>query len=218
MTPRIAKRLAATLLLALSGWASANTAIDLSTATGVPGTGGDFTVVGPCYCKEDAVFFPVLLLAPGTYDFGQVRDYWVQSGYTPDGGPDQPNLYLLFSPVKTTGTYPYDFAPPPTFDFPSTGLCAQEDVACNAGFMGAYLDTKLIFTIGPGQDAIQIGFIGPYVYTSPLPEPAMAGTLVLGLAMIAAISRRRADGRRAGQRPQDAAPRHVRARFTVAAA
>lgn len=199
MTPRITRKLAAALLLGLSGWASATTAINLSTATGVPGTDGHFTVVGPCYCTEDAVFFPVLLLAPGTYDFGQVRDYWVPSGYTPDGGPDQPNLYLLFSPVQTAGTYPEDFAPPPTYDFPSTGLCAQDDDACNAGFQGAYLDTRLIFTIGPGQDAIQIGFIGPYVYTPPLPEPSATGTLVLGLALSAALSRRRA-----GQRPSAA--------------
>ena len=195
MTARIAKRLAATLLLGLSGWASANTAIDLSTATGVPGTGGHFTLVGPCYCTEDAVFFPVLMLAPGTYDFGQVRDYWVQSGYTPDAGPDQANLYLLFSPVETAGTYPYDFPPPPTYNFPSLGRCAQEDHACNADFVGSYLDTKLIFTIGPGQDAIQIGFIGPYVYTPPLPEPAAVATFVLGLALIAALSRRRVPGR-----------------------
>jgi hypothetical protein len=198
MTSGIAKTLAAALLLGASGWASASTvAIDLFKAPGVPGTGGHATVSGPCYCNQDAVFSPVLLLAPGTYDFGEVRDFWVQSGGTPDGGPDQPNLYLLFSPWEVSGTYLGDLPPPPTDAIPSGVLCAQDDLACNASFAGAFHDTRLIFTVAAGQDAIQIGFIGPYVYTPPLPEPSAYAMLVLGLAFMGGTARRLRQGRRA---------------------
>jgi len=197
MTSTIAKTLAAALLLGASAWASASTtAVNLFTTPGVPGTGGHATVAGPCYCDQGADFSAVLLLAPGTYDFGKVRDFWVQSGSTPDGGPDQPNLYLLFGPWEAVGTYPGDLPPPPTGVFPSSsGLCAQDDVACNASFTGVWKDTDLILTVAPGENAVQIGFIGPYVYTPPVPEPSGVAMSVLGLALVGAASRRRA-GRR----------------------
>jgi len=195
MTSKLARFLVAALLLGLAKLASASiTAIDLSTVSGVPGTGGHSTIVGPCYCDQDATFSPVILLQPGSYDFGEVRDYWVRSGYTPDGGPDQANLYLLFSPLVTYGNYPDDFAPPPTSAFPSNALCSQDDVACNAKFIGAFMDTDLVFTILPGQDAIQIGLVGSYRYTPPVPEPLPLPTLVLGLAVMGGIAARR--GRR----------------------
>jgi hypothetical protein len=199
VTTRFARTLAATLSLVLSAGASAYTTVDLFNSPGIPGTGGHYTVVGPCYCEEVAVFSPVHPLDPGTYDFGQVRDYWVQSGITPDGGPDQDVLYLLFSPVEIVGTYPYDFPAPSRDVYPmSTALCAQDDVACNASFEGAYLDSRLIITVPQGQYDVQVGFIGPYLYTPPVPEPAAAATLLLGLTLAAAASRRRVQGRRAG--------------------
>jgi len=194
MTSTITKTLAAAALIGACSWASASTtAIDLSTTPGVPGSGGHTTVVGPCYCDQGADFSGVLLLAPGRYDFGTVRDFWVQSGPTPDGGPDQPNLYLLFGPWEAVGTYSIDLPPPPTGVFPSSfALCDQDDVACNAGFTGAFQDTELILTVGPGQDAVQIGFIGPYAYTPPVPEPSGVAMSMLGLALVGAVSRRRA--------------------------
>ncbi len=188
MASRIAKTLGA-LLLGLSGWAAANTPIDIFKTVGVPGTGGTATVAGPCYCDQTAVYSPVFLLAPGTYDFGQVRDFWVQSGSTPDGGPDQPNLYLLFVPVEVAGIYPDDFGAPPAYDFPSTALCAQTDDACNATYRGAYLDTSLVFTVAAGQDAVQVALFGPYAYTSPLPEPLSYAMLLAGLILLAGARR-----------------------------
>jgi len=199
MTSTIAKTLAAAVLLCASAWASANTtAIDLFNTPGVPGSGGHATVAGPCYCEQGADFSPVLLLAPGTYDFGKVRDYWVQSGSTPDGGPDQANLYLLFGPWVAVGIFPGDLPSQPTGAFPSSfELCDQNDVTCNASFTGAFQDIELVFTVGPGQNAVQIGFIGPYVYTAPVPEPSGVAMSVLGLALVGAASRRRPAGRRA---------------------
>src|SRR5450432_3462210 len=97
MARRIAKFLLAALLLGLSNLASASAApIDIFNVAGVPGTGGNTGVGGPCYCDQTAYLSPVILLQPGSYDFGKVRDYWVQAGETPDAGPDQPNLYVLF--------------------------------------------------------------------------------------------------------------------------
>ena len=199
MTLTMTKTLAAATLLGASCWASASTtAIDLYKTPGVPGSGGHVTVDGPCYCEQGADVSPVLLLAPGTYDFGKVRDYWVQSGLTPDGGPDQPNLYLLFSPWEVVGTFPGDLPFLLDYAYPaSSALCAQDDVACNAGYTGAFQDTDLILTVGPGQNAVEIAFIGPYVYTSPLPEPGGVVMSVLGLALVGAASRRRPAGRRA---------------------
>jgi hypothetical protein len=200
MTSTITKTLAAAALIGASGWASASTtAIDLFKTPGVPGTGGHVTVPGPCYCEQGADVSPVLLLAPGTYDFGKVRDYWVQSGFTPDGGPDQQNLYLLFNPWEVVGTFPGDL--PFLLDYASPAslaLCAQDDVACNATYTGAFQDTELILTVGPGQNAVEIGFIGPYVYTSPVPESSGVAMSVLGLALVGAASRRRSAGPRAG--------------------
>ena len=192
MARRIAKFLLAALLLGLSNLASAAAApIDIFDIAGVPGTGGNTSIVGPCYCEEPAYISPVILLQPGAYNFGEVRDYWVQSGYTPDGGPDQPNLYLLFDPVVETGTYPDDFSPLPTSAFPSTALCDQNDAACNAAYSNAYMDFDLIYTVSPGANAAQVELIGNYLYTAPLPEPFPSGMLVFGLLLIAGISTKR---------------------------
>ena len=192
MTSRLEKYLFALLLLTLSSLASAQfPGIDILTATGVPGTGGNATVTGPCYCAQQAFFSPIMLLQPGTYDFGEVRQYWVQSGATPDGGPDQPNLYLLFSPVETSGTYPDDFPSQPDFTFPSNVLCDQSDTACNARFNDAWVDTDLIFTVSPGENALQIGLVGKYEYTPPVPEPRTCALFFLGLAWIARVSKKR---------------------------
>ena len=194
MALKLARHLIAALLLGLSDWAAAGIpAIDIFTVAGVPGTGGYLSVDGPCYCEQEAFFSPVMLLAPGTYDFGELRDYWVQSGATPDGGPDQPNLYLLFSPVETSGTYPDDFPPPANYAFPSLALCSQDDVACNASYDGAYVDLDLVFTVSPGQDAAQVGLIGKYQYTSPIPEPFTFAMLSLGWILVAGIARKRVD-------------------------
>ncbi len=194
MTPKLSKLLVAALLPCVAGLASANgTPIDLFTVAGVPGTGGDTTVIGPCYCDEPAWYSPVMLLQPGTYDFGELRDYWVQSGPTPDGGPDQGNLYLLYSPVETSGRYPDDFFAPP-FLFPATALCDQNNAACNALYVGAFVDFDLTYTVQPGQNAAQIVLIGNYRYTAPVPEPLPAAMLLLGLGLITGIAPRR--GRR----------------------
>lgn len=192
MTSRIAKVLAAAGLSGLAGWASAALpAIDLFHAPGVPGTGGSTIIQAPCYCDQPAWFSPVILLQPGTYDFGDVRAYWVQSGSTPDGGPDQANLYLLFDPVELAGSYPGDFPVQPTYAFPANALCAQDDAACNAAHVGAYKDFDLTFTVAPGQDAVQVGLIGRYLYTSPVPEPLTAAMWLLGLALVAGSASKR---------------------------
>jgi hypothetical protein len=198
MTSRTAKYLTATMFCGLTGLASAEIpAIDIFKATGVPGTGGYSTIMGPCYCDQQAFFSPIMLLQPGTYDFGEIRDYWVQSGSTPDGGADQPNLYLLFSPVNTSGSYPDDFPDQTSYAYPSYALCDQNDAACNASYRGSYADFDLIFTVSPGQNAVQVGLIGNYQYTSPLPEPFTFAMLVLGLTLIAGISKKRGHADRA---------------------
>jgi hypothetical protein len=197
MTSRIAKFLVAALFFGLARAAFAGVpAIDIFDVVGVAGTGGDATVAGPCYCEQQAYFSPVMLLQPGTYDFGKLRDYWVQSGYTPDGGPDQQNFYLLFDPVATSGSFPEDFAPPPTYAFPSSyGFCDQLDDACNAAYRGAYKDFDLVFTVSPGDNALQVGLIGIYQYTAPVPEPVASVMFIVGLVGMARLSTRR---RRAG--------------------
>jgi hypothetical protein len=199
MTSTITKTLVAAALLGASCWASARTtAIDLFKTPGVPGSGGHVMVDGPCYCEQVADFSPVLLLAPGTYDFGKVRDYWVQSGFTPDGGPDQPNLYLLFTPWEVVGTFPDDLPFLPTYAYPASfALCDQDDAPCNAGYRGAFQDTELILTVGFGQNAVEIGFIGPYVYAPPVPEASGYAMSMLGLALVGVASRRRPAERRA---------------------
>lgn len=192
MARKIVELLLAALLLGLSNLASAAaTPIDIFDTAGAPGTGGYTSVVGPCYCEEPAYISPVMLLQPGTYDFGEVRDYWVQSGSTPDGGPDQAALYLLFAPVIVSGTYPDDFPSLPPYPFPSTALCDQNDDACNATYGNAYVDFDLIYTVAPDENAAQVELIGNYVYTSPLPEPFPSGMLIVGLALLAGIAVRR---------------------------
>ena len=193
MTSTISRVLAAALCLSgLMGSASARvSAIDIFETAGVPGTGGYSSITGPCYCTEPAFYSPVMLLAPGTYDFGSLRDYWVQSGSTPDGGPDQPNLYLLFAPVETSGIYPDDFVTETPYAFPALALCDQDDAACNASYQGASEVFDLIYTVLPGQDAAQLGFFGNYQYISPIPEPLPWAVFVLGLTLMAGISKAR---------------------------
>lgn len=193
MTSRVAKCLTAALFFGLTRAASAGIpTIDIFHAAAVPGTGGYLTVMGPCYCDQKALFSPILLLQPGTYDFGEVREYWVQSGFTPDGGENQANLYLLFSPVEASGLYPDDFPPPASYAYPTSyDLCNQDDAACNAKYVDAYADFDLIYTVLPGQNAVQVGLIGKFQYTSPVPEPLQSAALMLGLALVASISRKR---------------------------
>lgn len=193
MMSRLARFLIAALLASLSGLACADTHhIDIFTVAGVPGTGGGAILQGPCYCQQTAYFSPVMLLAPGTYDFGTVRDYWDQSPGTPDAGPTQPNAYLVFGPLEIAGTYPENFPAQPTYAFPlSTALCEQDDIACNASFSDRFVDTDLVYTVLPGQNAVQIGLVGHYQYTAPLPEPVPFATFVLGLALMAGIATRR---------------------------
>ncbi len=193
MTSTIARVLAAALcLFGLLGPASAQvSAIDIFETAGVPGTGGYSSIVGPCYCTEPAFYSPVMLLAPGTYDFGSLRDYWVQSGSTPDGGDDQPDVYLLFAPVETSGLYPDDFVAETPFTFPTIAVCDQDDAACNATYQGASEVFDLIYTVLPGQDAAQLGFFGNYQYISPVPEPLPLAMFVLGLTLMAGISKTR---------------------------
>ena len=192
MASRSAKVLTAASLFCLSGWASAQIpAIDIFTVAGVPGTGGSSKVMGPCYCTQQAFFSPVVILQPGTYDFGDVREYWVQSGYTPDGGADQQNLYLLFDPVAVSGLWPYAFPAPVDYAYPAYDLCDQHDDACNARYAGAFQDFELIVTVPPGQNAAQVGLIGHYLYTSSAPEPQTFAMLMLGLTLLASRKRGR---------------------------
>ena len=193
MTSRIAKFLTAALFFGLTRLASAEIpAMDVFNSPGVPDTSYYATVMGPCYCDQKAYFSTIFILKPGTYNFGKVRDYWVQSGATPDGGDDQANLYLLFSPVKAVGLYPYDFPFPPYYANPSGALCDQDDAACNAKYVGAYEDFDLTLTVLPGQNAAEFSLIGNYLYTSPVPEPSALAMLFLGLTLIAGISNKRA--------------------------
>jgi hypothetical protein len=183
MSSAIARYLVAALLLCMTGLASAaSTPIDLFGPNGVAGTGGFTTLQGPCYCDQPALFSPVFVLAPGTYDFGEVRVWWVRSGYTPDGGDNQPNYYLRFDPVEAVGSWPDAFAGLENYAYPSAdGFCDPNDATCNAAYAGAYVDVDLVYTVLPGQNAIQIGLIGNYRYTSPLPEPLAWAMSVLGL-------------------------------------
>ena len=191
MKSRIAKTLAASLLPCLSAGAMATTSVNIFSAPSVPGTGGSATVSGPCYCEVAALYSPVLSLGPGSYDLGQVRNWWVESDPTPDAGPDQPNLWILFGPVAVAGTYPWDFTVPP-LAFPTAGaLCDQTDAACNSSHDGAFVDTAIFLTVGPDQDAVQVSFFGPFAYTPPVPEPAADALFVLGLASLAGIRRSR---------------------------
>lgn len=191
MTWSIGKTWIAALLLGVSSAAMATKAVDIFSAPGVPGTGGSGTVAGPCYCEVAALYSPVLLLGPGSYDLGEVRDWWVESGPTPDGGPDQPNLWILFSPISVAGTYPWDFTTPPSA-FPSSfALCDQADSACNAMHDGAFVDTSVLLNVEPGQDAVQVSFFGPFAYAPPVPESPINILLALGLAWLATLNKRR---------------------------
>jgi hypothetical protein len=186
----ISQSLVGALLLSLAGLASAQTPVDIYTNGGVPGTGGNTVIQGPCYCTQQAFFSPVMLLQPGVYDFGNLRDYWVESNPTPDGGPNQANLYLLFSPIFLTGTYPNGFPSEPSGAYPANSfLCGQTDGACNAHFQNAYEDLSLVYAIPAGQDAAQIGLVGKYTYTAPVPEPGTYLLVILGLAFIIGTSR-----------------------------
>lgn len=201
MTSTLAAFLLVAASIGLPATASARaTPVDLLTVSGVPDTGGAATVFGPCYCDQPAFFSPVMLLAPGTYDFGQVRDYWVKADVTPDGGPDQANLYVLFAPVVVTGVWPEDWPGFEGYAYPDYALCEQGDDACNGSFTDRFVDVPLVFTLPPGQDAMQVGLVGDFRYTPPVPvpEPVTPAMMLLGLACVAALARRQ---RRPGTRP-----------------
>jgi len=190
MTSKLIRWLVGCAVLCMAHAASAGvTKIDLFTVHGVPGTGGATEVDGPCYCNQSAWLSPLMILAPGAYDFGSVREYWTVSGSTPDAGENQGYLWLNFAPQIYSGFYPDSFEGPPGYAYPSNDLCAQDDDACNASYAGAYVDFELLYTVTPDQNAVQIELIGPYRYTTPVPEPAPPLPLAMGLVVIAGLAR-----------------------------
>lgn len=123
------------LAIALSARAG-NLDIDLNSPGGVAGTGGFSEFTGPCYCSSSEYFSPVYLVQAGeTGNFGQVTLYSWQSGTTPDGGPDQPYLFVFPSPTVSFNAPPLPLllelgnpgAPSANVTF---GLCDQSDIAC----------------------------------------------------------------------------------------
>lgn len=191
MTTRLARFLAAALFCCVAGSTQAALpAIDIFHAVGVPESSGYSTIMGPCYCDQRMFSSTIMLLKPGTYDFGHLREYWVPSGSTPDGGDNQANLWLLFAPLEVSVDYPYTYSGLPSYANPSAVLCAQDDNACNARYAGAYVDFDLVYTVAPGDNAVQIGLIANYQYTSTVPEPFTLAMLVLGSTLMAAIARR----------------------------
>ncbi len=197
MNWNIARFLAAVLSFCLTGiaWA-APTPVDVFNTPGIPGTGSTFTLAGPCYCDQQVVFSEILVLPPGTYDLGTVREYWTPADPTPDGGPDQGTLFLMFQPFEFTGSLTYGFPGQPSYLWPDFQLCDQSDTACNARYTGAYEDFRLVFTLTAESDAVQIGMVGNSLYTAPVPVPeAPASAMLLaGLALLlpaAAVARRR---------------------------
>lgn len=187
------KWLAIAALSTMTGWASAAaTAIDIFHVVGVPGSGGATSIQGPCYCDQTAYFSPVMLLKPGTYNFGHVQEHWVLSSVTPDGGDNQPNFWLLFEPMEVSGAYPFSFPGLIPYAYPDSGVCLVDDDACNTAYATATVDFDLLYTVYPGENAIQVGLIASYVYTSALPEPMNGLMLGVGLACLVGLSRRQA--------------------------
>ncbi len=198
MSWHIGKFLAAVLSCCLTSIASAApTPVNIFRAPGVPGTGDTVVLPGPCYCDQLVNFSPILVLAPDTYDLGTVREYWTAANFTPDGGPDQDILFLMFQPIALTGSLVYGFPDQPGYLYPNYATCAQTDAACIATYAGAWQDFSLNFTLTPGNDAVQIGMVGNYVYLAPaaVPEAPTSALLLAGLALLlpaARAARRRA--------------------------
>lgn len=185
MSWHMGKLLAAALSCCAAGIASAAaTPVDIFHTAGVPGTGGTVTLMGPCYCDQLVDFSQILVLSPGTYDLGTVREYWTAADYTPDGGPDQDILFLMFQPIALTGSMVYGFPDQPGYLYPTYESCAQTDAACIATYAGAWQDFSLNFTLTPDDNAVQIGMIGNYAYTPPVPEAPASAMLLAGLALL----------------------------------
>lgn len=196
MNRHIGSFLAAALSCCLTGIASAAaTPVDVFDTPGVPDTGGSITLMGPCYCNQLVVFSPILVLSPGTYDLGTVREYWTPANDTPDEGPDQPTLFLMFQPIVLTGSLSYGFPAQPDYLYPDIEVCAQADAACNTTYTGTYQDFPLVVTLTADDDAVQVGMVGHFLYMPPVPEAPTSAMLLAGLALVlpaAAIARRRA--------------------------
>lgn len=193
MARKFTKFMLGPLLLGLSTLGSAAVIpIDIFNVSGV-GFSGYTTTSGPCYCEESAYLSPIMVLQPGTYDFGKVREYWDLSDDTPDGGPNQPNFYLLFAPLITYAPSVSDF-PQRSYSYPgypSTWQCELDDAACNAMYSRAYVDFDLLYTVAPGETAVQVELVSNYEYTSPISEPFPSSMFVFGLAVVAGVSAKR---------------------------
>jgi len=139
--------------------------------------------VGPCYCTSTLTTTPVLSFASGeTVDFGRVSISTFESGLTPDAGPNQP-FFFLQSNVESS------FGPPnPTFFLTGSSLsfssCDQSDAACVTQELGSFVSVDLIFTIPVGASNIQLGWVGPYDYVAPVPEPSTWAMLMIGFTAI----------------------------------
>jgi hypothetical protein len=154
---------------------------------------------GPCYCESIATITPALSFAPGiTINFGEVTVKTFQSGPTPDGGLNQPNLYIQ-------GGLSYNFGPPNIDLFPPISgasglnftLCNQNDAACNNAAQNSSVTFDLIFTIPANDSDIQLGWVGPYSYVAPaVPEPSTWAMMLIGFAGLGLFASARLHRRR----------------------
>lgn len=174
---------------------------------GVPGTGGKGIYYGPCYCETTVYYSPVYLIPAGTtVYFGTLDLYWVESGPTPDAGPDQPYFFIL-SPVAVSYDPPLTPLMPFQYqtEFPSLfptqfGSCGTYGVSGGGcGLYSGYSVNPLLFTIPTGSNAVQLAWFADYYRYDPGPVP-IGPTLPLflsGLALFALFGWRRGarDGR-----------------------
>ena len=177
---------------------ASNFQIDLTKAGGAPNTGGSFDYSGPCYCGQFTAFFsPVYELTSGsTVNFGTVEFQTVPFGQsTPDGGPNQQNLYVGgYAFANFQGDDWTVFGPnsyPPLL--PAIFGCPIDDASCNANALIPIVQS-LNFTIPAGSSSIQIVWASASetaTYVSPVPEPSTWAMLLIGFAGIGFATYRR---------------------------
>jgi hypothetical protein len=149
--------------------------VNLNEPGGVPGTGGSLTYNPGCYCGEGLteIYSPLYHFASGSIvDFGNLDIFTADIGQsTPDGGPNQPNLYI-------NGSFAVSYSSTPAFPAPSYPgdfiyfLCDVGDTSCNSSAKNYVALYDLVFTIPAGSDSVQIKWDAiDFSYAPAVSEP-----------------------------------------------
>lgn len=165
--------------------------INLNEGGGVPGTGGQASWLGSCYCAASITYSPIYLVTGGeTVNFGSLLIYPILDGHLGLGpiAAELSDVGVSFDPPVVPPQPSVWGEPPPLPGSPNPylgvefGSCSEIDPSCDLETGGILpLSISLEYVIPDDAIAIQLAWVGDFAYTAPTPIPSAIVLFASGL-------------------------------------